>query len=145
MTSQDEREALASEFDRHVAEEERILGEYHRLADKLPDGPLSVVVNHIATDEEMHHFLLQTLAEWLRDPEEATSEEGVDHAELLAHTRGLKLHEQETIDACRALKERMSGRDAEVLGGILDAIALDSQKHHRLLAVVETLAAGNGG
>jgi hypothetical protein len=144
VTTQDEREALAAEFDHHVSEEERILGEYHRLADKLPDGPLSVVVNHIATDEEMHHFLLQTLADWLRDPDDEVSTEGLDHGELLARTRDLKRHEQETIDACHALKERMSGRDAEVLGGILEAISLDSQKHRRLLAVVETLAGESG-
>ena len=47
----------------HVADEERILQEYHRLSDALPDGLLSVVVDHILTDEEMHHFLLRTLSE----------------------------------------------------------------------------------
>jgi hypothetical protein len=99
-----------------------------------------VVVNHIATDEEMHHFLLRTLAEWLRDPEVAPETATSDHRELLAHIRDLKRHERETIEACHELKARMAGRDAEVLGGLLDAIALDSKKHQRLLAVVETLA-----
>jgi len=88
----------------------------------------------------MHHFLLRTLAGWLRDPDDAPANPISDHDELLAHTRDLKRHEQETIEACHELKARMTGRDAEVLGGLLDAIALDSEKHQRLLAVVETLA-----
>ena len=66
--STDQREALAKQFDRHVEEEGKILQDYHKLSDKLTEGPLSVLINQIVTDEEMHHFLLRTVAEWLRSP-----------------------------------------------------------------------------
>jgi hypothetical protein len=142
----EEREALAAEFERHVVEEEKILQEYHALSDKLPDGPLSVVVNHIVTDEEMHHFLLRTLAEWMRSlpaAEELTGEAGPDPEALLRNTRALKEHEQETIAACRDLEERLSGEEGELFRGLLEAISLDSQKHHRLLGLVEKLVVGS--
>jgi hypothetical protein len=148
VKSQEEREALATEFERHVVEEDRILQEYHALSDKLPEGPLSVVVNHIVTDEEMHHFLLRTLAEWMREtPSEAEvlGDVGPDREALLRNTRALMGHEQETIEACRALGERLTGEEGELFRGIIDAISLDSQKHHRLLGLVERLVEGGQG
>jgi hypothetical protein len=147
VRSEEEREALGAELDRHVSQEERILQDYHVLSDKLPEGPLSVVVNHIVTDEEMHHFLLQTLADWVRHPLTPAEEaEGlaVDRGELLRLTRELRDHEVETIDACRALRERIDGGEGDLFDGILEAITLDSQKHHRLLKVVEAYI-DNGG
>ena len=148
VRSEEEREALGAEFDRHVSQEERILRDYHALSDRLPDGPLSVVVNHIVTDEEMHHFLLQTLAGWVRSPPapaEGAGDLGVDRGELLRLTRELRDHEVETIDACRALRERLDGKEGDLVDGVLEAITLDSQKHHRLLKVVEAFIGGGAG
>lgn len=148
MKTQEEREALAVEFERHVAEEDRILQEYHALSDRLPEGPLSVVVNHIVTDEEMHHFLLRTLGEWLRaspTQAEVVGDVGPDREALLRNTQSLMEHEQETIEACRALDERLAGEEGELFRGILEAISLDSQKHHRLLGLVQKLVEGGRG
>jgi len=143
VESSEEREALAAEFDRHVAAEEQILEAYHRLSDQLPEGPLGLVVNHIATDEEMHHFLLGTLADWMRRPEKfqvpLADDSGCDLATLLRLSADLRKHEQQTIESCEALKARIHGREAEVFAGLLDAISLDSQKHHRLLGLVSLM------
>jgi hypothetical protein len=142
MRSEAEREALAAEFDRHVAEEDEILREYHVLSDKLGEGPLSVLINHIVTEEEMHHFLLRTLSDWLRTPPtpgRSLAEQGLDHHAVLHHTRMLQQHEKKTIEACSSLKSRLSSEEGELFEGILDAIALDSEKHHRLLAIVERM------
>ncbi|MFQ5416803.1 MAG: hypothetical protein ACE5FL_07115, partial [Myxococcota bacterium] len=68
MKSEADRAALACEFDRHRAEEGEILKSYHALSDELGKGPLALLINHIATEEEMHHFLLSTLSDWLRNP-----------------------------------------------------------------------------
>ncbi|MDH3213452.1 MAG: hypothetical protein OEM05_13295 [Myxococcales bacterium] len=144
MRGEDEREALAAEFERHIAEEGEILEMYHSLADKLPEGPLSVLVNHIATDEEMHHFLLRTLADWLRTPPTRVENPAgpAPHSdEILRQTRTLRGHEKKTIEACRGLKSQLSGEEGELFDAILDAITLDSEKHHRLLLTVEKLVA----
>jgi hypothetical protein len=145
MTTEESREAFGAELDRHVEAEERILQEYHLLSDKLPDGPLSVVVDHILTDEEMHHFLLRTLAEWVRSPQTAAvgASGCPDRNDLLRLTRELRVHEQETIAASSDLRERLRGSfgpgEADLCDGVLEAISLDSQKHHRLLEIVEKL------
>ena len=60
--------------------------------------------------------------------------------EILRHTRALQEHEQQTVEACRDLKSRLAGDDRELFEALLDAIALDSEKHHRLLAAVARLA-----
>jgi hypothetical protein len=145
MASADERKALADEFERHIEEEGEIVNKYHSLSDKLADGRLSVLVNHIVTEEEMHHFLLRTLADWLRTPApraETRIESDPDRDELLRVTRMLRGHERKTTEACRGLKSRLSGDEGELFDAVLDAIILDSEKHHRLLATVEKLIGG---
>jgi hypothetical protein len=145
MGSADERKALADEFERHIAEEGDILKKYHSLSDKLADGRLSVLINHIATEEEMHHFLLRTLSDWLRAPApraETRTESDSNRDELLRVTRMLRGHEMKTTEACRGLKSRVSGDEGELFDAVLDAIILDSEKHHRLLATVEKLIGG---
>jgi hypothetical protein len=153
MTLKDEaeRESLACEFDRHRAEEGEILERYHALSDELGKGPLGLLINHIATEEEMHHFLLGTLSDWLRTPlglEESLPEDGLDRDALLRQTRMLRGHEKKTIEACRGLKSRLSGGERDLFDTILEAIAADSEKHERLLETVEKLiesAARRGG
>jgi hypothetical protein len=51
----------------------------------------------------------------------------------------LQEHEKQTVEACRDLNSRLSGADAELIETLLDALALDSEKHHRLLSAVEKL------
>ncbi|MBW2726626.1 MAG: hypothetical protein JRE71_19780 [Deltaproteobacteria bacterium] len=140
MTSESQRLALADEFERHIKVEDAILKEYHVLADQLPDGPLSVLINHITTEEEMHHFLLATLAEWLRStPYEGPSRSslGADREEIVGRARVLQEHELTTIEACRALKSGLKGDQGDFFEALLDILILDSQKHHRLLRALE--------
>lgn len=142
MRSEKEREALAAEFDRHVCEEDAILKEYHQLSDALPDGPLSVLINQIVTEEEMHHFLLRTLSDWLRTPPSGVGEippGGLDRDAILRQTRALQEHEKTTVEACRSLKSRFDSQGDDLFECLLESIALDSEKHHRLLATVARL------
>jgi len=154
MTGKDEaeRESLACELDRHRAEEGEILERYHALSDELGKGPLGLLINHIATEEEMHHFLLGTLSDWLRAPpgvEERLPENGQNADALLRQTRMLRGHEKKTIEACRGLKSRLSGGERDLFDTILETIAMDSEKHERLLEAVakliESAARGGGG
>jgi len=143
--SADQREALAQQFDRHVEEEGKILQDYHKLSDKLTEGPLSVLINQIVTDEEMHHFLLRTVADWLRSPPAplaSLAQPGLDEDAILNQTRALQEHEKKTIAECKELRPQFSGENRELFEALLDAITLDSQKHHLLLKTVEKIIGG---
>ena len=143
MNSNSGREALADEIERHIGAEEAILKEYHVLVDHLPEGPLSVLVNQITTEEEMHHFLLSTLAEWLRsepDTDPSSLLAGIDRNAIVDRARMLQDHEQATIDACSELKEQVQAEPDELIEALLDVLILDSRKHHRLLAALDRIA-----
>jgi hypothetical protein len=137
------RETLADEIERHIGAEAEILEEYHVLVDHLPEGPISILMNQITTEEEMHHFLLSTLAEWLRsepDIEPSDLLEGVDRRAIVDRARMLQDHEQATIDACSRLKAEVQGEHEELLEALLEVLILDSQKHHRLLTALDRIA-----
>ena len=145
MNSDNRREALADEIERHIGAEEAILKEYHVLADHLPEGPLSILINQITTEEEMHHFLLSTLAEWLRsepDTDPGSLLASTDRSAIAERARMLQDHEQATIDACSELKQQVQGEPEELLEALLDVLILDSRKHHRLLAALDRIASG---
>ena len=44
-----------------------------------------------------------------------------------------------TACACRGAQLQLSGEDAELFGTLLEAMVLDSEKHHQLLGAVEQL------
>ncbi len=138
------RESLAASFDRHANEEGRILETYRELAENLGEDALGSLVSHILTEEELHHLLLRTMASWLREPREAspTKRHSVDRPKLLQLTRELRRHERETIDACHELRSRIPEEGGTVTRALLEAMALDSEKHHRLLGAVEAMLEG---
>ncbi len=142
MNTDTEREALASVFEEHAYQEGKVLTEYRALAEKLGDGAAGTLIDRILTEEEMHHLLLQIMADWIREPVRPQEREippGANRAELLRLTHTLLQHERETIDACRGLKARVSGQRADLIRTLLDAMVLDSEKHHRLLEAVEKM------
>jgi hypothetical protein len=142
MSSDKERESLAATFERHADEEGKILTEYRALSEKLGDSSAGNLVSHILTEEELHHLLLRTLAKWMRErptEQERAIPRSANRAELLRLTQMLQKHELETIEACRGMKSALPGESAELLGALLDAMMLDSDKHHRLLDAVAKL------
>ena len=145
MALDSERLAVAAELDRHADEEMEILRRYCDLSERLEDGPVSFIIEHILTEENIHHYLLRSLARWLRDPHVGDRGSGLPgeiRGELLRQTRVLQEHEAETIDACKSLKYELPGEEAEFLGTVLDAMAMDSAKHHMLLSAVAKLIEG---
>jgi len=143
VRSDSERESLAAKFDRHADDEGAILAEYRELAAGLGESAIGMLVNQILTEEEMHHLLLRTMATWLRKPADAAQAmripERADRAEILRRTQLLRMHERETIDACRRLEPQLSGELAGFLGILLNAMILDSEKHEKLLRAIETM------
>jgi hypothetical protein len=141
MERNHERQALAAKFERHADEEGKILDEYRGLSEKLGDTDLGSLISHILTEEELHHLLLRTMGKWLREPSAQTAMRvpQTNQTELLRLTRMLQRHEEETIDACSRLQVQLSGPGDELLLTLLDAMVLDSEKHRRLLGVVEKM------
>jgi hypothetical protein len=143
VSDESQREALADEIERHIRVEDAILKEYHLLSDKLPDGVLSVLINHVTTEEEMHHFLLATMAEWLRGaPDEGPSSHtlGPVRDAIIERARLLQQHELETIISCEEFKSKMKGDQGELYEALLDVLIFDSRKHHRVLEALERVA-----
>jgi hypothetical protein len=137
-----DRESLARKFERHADEEGAILAQYRVLAERLGDTAAGMLVNQILTDEEIHHLLLRTMAGWLAErggSGKAPIPVGANRAELLRLTDVLLDHERETIEACHALRSKLSGEDAELIDTLLEVLILDSEKHQRLLTAVEKL------
>ena len=144
MNSKNERESLAATFERHAAEEGKVLPRYRVLSEQLGDSPSGFLVNHILTEEEMHHLLLTTVASWLRahpSAKERAVPVGVDPAKLLQLTKSLRQHETETIEACRELKAHLSAAEGDLVGTLLEVVILDSEKHQRLLSAIEQMLA----
>jgi hypothetical protein len=142
MSSDSERKTLAAKFERHADEEGQILAEYRTLAEKLGNSSAGNLVSHILTEEELHHLLLRTMATWMRERPwelERAVPPDADRSRLLHLTQLLQKHERETIDACRATHAQLSGERAELFKALLEAMVLDSEKHHRLLGAVERL------
>ena len=141
MSSAIDRKSLVERFERHAQEEGRILNQYRVLAEQLGDSELGSLVDHIMTEEELHHLLLRTMGKWLVEPSgpaRALPAPAVC-AELLHLTQSLQRHEEETIDACSKLQEELKGQGNDLIVTLLDAMVLDSEKHRRLLAVVEKM------
>jgi hypothetical protein len=142
VTSHNERESLAAKFEHHADDEGKILAEYRTLSEKLGNSAVGMLVNHILTDEEIHHLLLITMAKWLRESPTAHAHAippSANRSELLRLTQKLQQHEQETIAACRNLQPRLPKEDGDLLASLLDTIVSDSEKHHRLLGAVEKM------
>ena len=131
MSSKDEREALAAKFDRHVNEEGKILAQYRTLAEKFGDGPVGFLLNTILTEEEMHHLIFRTTAQWLRQPPAEDQPEAVraDRDEILGQTGALKKHERATPGDRRTRTSGPSGKHGGLLESRTRSEGLDSEDH----------------
>ena len=88
---------------------------------------------------------MRATAKWLREAsavEGRTMPPSGGEDELLRRTEQLQKHEKETIDACRSLRSELSGTGGELIASVLDVMAMDSEKHHRLLVTVEKMLKG---
>jgi len=140
MDYKSEREFLASTFQSYVTTEAKILEEYRALSKQLGDSTCGLLVNHILTEEEMHHLLFSTAAMWLK---EHTSTEysplpaGANKSGILQMTRTLREHESKTIESFHKLKAQLPAGEAELVGTLLDIVILDSEKHCQVLDGME--------
>lgn len=139
-------EHLLRAVDTHASAEADALSQYEYLAEASGDAVIALVMRLILDDEVRHHGLLHRMATTLRDALEWTSSpaalpRGAPEARvpITFVTLAKSLIEEERTGA-RALR-RLAEQEKDINGGLdsllLEMMAMDSDKHARLLQFVE--------
>ena len=142
-------ETLQRVVSRHIAEEESSIERYRQLSEESNDPVVRMLIGELLGDEEQHHGMLRRMEAQLQaelgDPTEAPFT-NVDAAavelpedqrrELVDTFNTLAKHEEEGAKHLhdRADDARKAGSD--VLGLLLDTIAMDSRKHEHMLKFI---------
>jgi hypothetical protein len=140
-------ERLLQGVDRHVEAEADALGQYEYLETASGDPVVALVMRLILDDEERHHTLLTRIASSLRDalnwthsanalPNRPTDARPA-LAELASIARALIDEEKTGAQALRKLARRERDIDGGLDSVLLEMMAMDSDKHARLLQFVQ--------
>ena len=142
----DSVEWLLDAVERHAVAEQEALDQYEYLATSSADPVIALVMRLILEDEERHHGLLKRIEATLRDaiewthspnalPRTGTPQQPVAH-ELL-QTAGALIEEERTgAHYLRDLARREKDIDAGLHSLLIEMMAMDSEKHARLLQFV---------
>jgi rubrerythrin len=145
-------EWLLNAVERHAAAEQDSLEQYEYLATASGDPIIALVMRLILEDEERHHGLLRRIEASLRDalnwthslnalPTGSTANQPVAR-ELAETTRVLIEEERNGARYLHDLAHRQKGIDSGLHSLLIEMMAMDSEKHARLLQFVsERLAA----
>lgn len=139
---------LLQSVERHIELEAGALGQYEYLRTASGDPVVALVMQLILEDEERHHGLLKRMASTLRDTLDWTHSaealpKGLDTVtdaapEDLAKIAHELIDEEKTgAQALRNLAQRERGLDSGLDSLLLEMMALDSDKHARLLQFVQ--------
>jgi hypothetical protein len=143
----DSVEWLLEAVERHARAEQGALAEYAFVAEASADPVVALVMRLILEDEERHHGLLRRIEATLRDalnwthspsalPVSSVPQQPVAR-DLAAITRGLVQEEHSGARMMRDLAQREKGIDAGLHSLLLEMMAMDSEKHARLLQFVQ--------
>ena len=139
-------ERLLHAVDTHAAAEADALGQYEYLAEASGDPVIALVMRLILDDEVRHHGLLHRMATSLRDALEWTSSpaalpKGAPDARVpitFVKLASSLIDEERT--GARVLR-RLAEQEKDINGGLdsllLEMMAMDSDKHARLLQFVQ--------
>ncbi len=140
-------EWLLEAVERHASAEQDALAEYEFVAEASADPVIALVMRLILEDEERHHGLLRRMETTLRDtlnwthspaalPETSLPQQPLSR-DLVAITRNLVDEERTGARMMRNLAEQEKGIDAGLDSLLLEMMAMDSDKHARLLQFVQ--------
>jgi len=141
-------ERLLQAVERHATLEADALDQYEYLGKVSGDPVIALVMRLILDDEVRHHGLLERIASTLRDAlywthtpsalpkseAEATPPPEVEELASVAHA--LIEEERSGAHALRDLATRQKGLDGGLDSLLLEMMAMDSEKHARLLQFV---------
>jgi hypothetical protein len=140
-------EWLLEAVERHASAEQNSLAEYAFVAEASADPVIALVMQLILEDEERHHGLLRRIEATLRDaldwthspsalPTTSVPQQPLAR-DLVTITRGLVEEERSGARMMRDLAQREKRVDAGLHSLLLDMMAMDSDKHARLLQFVQ--------
>ncbi len=140
-------EWLLEAVERHAIAEQDALAEYEFVAEASADPVVALVMRLILKDEERHHGLLRRIETTLRDalnwthspsalPDVSLPQQPVAR-DLAAITRNLVDDERRGARMMRDLAQSEKGIDAGLDNLLLEMMAMDSEKHARLLQFVQ--------
>jgi hypothetical protein len=140
-------EWLLHAVERHANAEAGALVQYEQLAESSGDAVVALVMRLILDDEERHHGLLKRIEASLRDalnwshspaalPTPPTPQQPL-HADLAAVARELITEERTGARKMRDLADQEKGINGGLHSLLLEMMAMDSEKHARLLHFVE--------
>jgi hypothetical protein len=140
-------EWLLESIERHAAAEANSLVLYEQIKQESGDPVVALVMGLILDDEERHHGLLKRMEATLRDALNwthsafalpASLPSGTPHArDLGAIAKELVGEERTGAHKMRELAQREKGIDAGLDSLLLEMMAMDSEKHARLLEFVQ--------
>src|SRR5438874_493232 len=139
-------EWLLTAIDRHASAEEDALAQYEYIGTASGDPVVALVMRLILDDEERHHGLLKRIEASLRDalnwthspdalPATGMPEQTVA-SQLAAAARVLIEEERTGAHYLRGIAHLEKGIDSGLHTLLLEMMALDSEKHARLLQFV---------
>jgi hypothetical protein len=138
---------LLNAIERHASLEVEALGQYEHLAQASGDPIIALVMRLILEDEERHHGLLKRISSTLRDalnwtyspnalPRASAAATAPDE-DLTSLARSLIDEEKTGAQALRGLAQREKGLGSGLDSLLLEMMAMDSEKHARLLLFVQ--------
>ena len=140
-------EWLLEAAERHATAEQDALAEYQFVAEASADPGIALVMRLILDDEVRHHGLLRRIEATLRDALNWTHSASALPTvsgpqpplsrDLVAITRNLVDEERSGARMMRDLAQREKGIDAGLDRLLLEMMAMDSEKHARLLQFVQ--------
>ena len=130
----------------HARAEESALASYHELMTASGDQTVALVMRLVLDDEEQHHTLLRRITSSMRDALYWThSRDALPHtsqpagsvsSDLVALARDLVREERQGASKLRDLAHQEQGINAGLDALLLEMMAMDSDKHARLLEFV---------
>jgi hypothetical protein len=138
---------LVQAIETHISEEEASVEAYRQLSSATPDPVVGTLMRLLAEDEERHHRLLEEIGESLRDRLDWVADApaitdsrvttGPDDVEWLRRVWAFEEDERRGARALRELAHRARVECEPMAYELLEAMAIDSDKHARLLKFVE--------
>jgi hypothetical protein len=148
-------EQLVDAIETHVVQEAASLAAYRQLADTASDAVVAMLMRLVLEDEERHHDLMKRIAAGLRDGlywthsaqalPDATIPRRVDNARALTAVREFIREEREGVRQMQDLAHKSARINEGLDSLLLEMMAMDSQKHERILRFIERrIEAGAG-
>ncbi len=134
--------SLLQAVNEHIHEEQTSILAYQRLGRTFADPVIAAVMQLILDDEARHHAAMQHIARTLNSalcwapPPETTPLAAEDVSEAIRELRSLADEERRGVSALHELARRGRDRNDDLCAVLLDAMAMDSDKHARLLELV---------